>query len=60
MVLVTGTSVILVVILVLLVVVIVVLVGLACCLGQVLFLGLVFVFAVLEMLMFLVTDELSS
>ena len=36
-----------------------VLVGLACCLGQVLFLGLVFVFVVLVMFMvFLVTDEL--
>ena len=33
-------------------------VGLACCLGQVLFLGLVFVFAVLVMLMVLVTEEL--
>ena len=44
--------------LVLLVVVIVVLVGLACCLGHVLFLGLVSVFLVLVMFMFLVTDEL--
>ena len=44
--------------LVLLVVVIVVFVGLACCVGQVLFLGLVFVFAVLVMHMVLVTEEL--
>ena len=35
-----------------------VLIGLACCVGQVLFLGLVFVFAVLVMLMVLVTEEL--
>ena len=35
-----------------------VLVGLACCLGQVLFLGLVFGFVVLVMLMVLVTEEL--
>ena len=33
-------------------------VGLACCLGQVLFLGLVFVFVVLGMFMVLVIDEL--
>ena len=37
-----------------------VLVGLACCLGQVLFLRLVFVFVVLVMFMVLVTDELQS
>ena len=35
-----------------------VLVGLACCIGQVLFLGLIFVFVVLVMLMVLVTEEL--
>ena len=35
-----------------------VLVGLACCFGQVLFLGLVFMFVVLVMFMVLVTDEL--
>ena len=35
-----------------------VLVGLACCLGKALFLGLVFVFAVLGMFMVLVIDEL--
>ena len=35
-----------------------VLVGLACCVVQVLFLGLVFVFVVLVMFMVLVIDEL--
>ena len=35
-----------------------VLVGLACCVGQILFHRLVFVFAVLVMLMVLVTEEL--
>ena len=35
-----------------------VLVGLACCVGQILFLRLVFVFAVLVMLMVFVIDEL--
>ena len=44
--------------LVLLGVVIVVLLGLACCVGQILFLRLVFVFAALVMPMVLVTEEL--
>ena len=44
--------------LVLLVVVIGVLADLACCVGQVLFLGLVFLFVVLVMLMVLVTEDL--